>query len=45
MESLEFEDKIAGNMVKMGPGDHVAADIVVISKIEGGSWKTLATIE
>lgn len=45
MESLEYEDKIAGNMVKMGPGDHLAADAIYVSQIEGGSWKTIATIE
>ena len=45
MESLEYEDKIAGNNVKMGPGDHLAADAIYISQIEGGSWKTIATIE
>ncbi|MEM8649474.1 MAG: ABC transporter substrate-binding protein [Pseudomonadota bacterium] len=45
MESLEFEDKIAGNNVKMGPGDHLAADAVFISKIEGGSWKTLTELK
>ena len=43
MESLEYDDKIAGNKVKMGPGDHLAADEIFISKIEGESWKTLAS--
>lgn len=43
MESLSYEDKIAGNTVKMGSGDHVAADEIVISQIDGGSWKTLFT--
>lgn len=43
MESMDFEDKIAGNRVKMGPGDHLAADEIFISKIENGSWKTLAS--
>ncbi|MBL4892623.1 MAG: ABC transporter substrate-binding protein, partial [Rhizobiaceae bacterium] len=41
MESLSFEDKITGSTVKMGPGDHLAADDVFISVIDGGSWKTL----
>ncbi len=45
MESLEFEDKIAGNNVKLGSGDHLAADAVFISKIEGGSWKTLTELK
>jgi branched-chain amino acid transport system substrate-binding protein len=43
MESLEYEDKIMGNKAKMGPGDHLASDEIFISKIEGGSWKTIAT--
>lgn len=43
MESLEFEDVIAGNKVKMGPGDHLAADDIYISVIEGGSWKTVTS--
>ncbi|MFK5981193.1 MAG: ABC transporter substrate-binding protein, partial [Rhizobiaceae bacterium] len=43
MESLSFEDKISGTAVKMGPGDHLAADTVFISQIDGGSWKTLDT--
>ncbi len=45
MESLEFDDKIAGTKVKMGPGDHVAADEVFISQIQGGSWKTLVELK
>ncbi|MEO0328393.1 MAG: ABC transporter substrate-binding protein [Pseudomonadota bacterium] len=45
MESLEYEDKIAGNFVKMGPGDHLAADSIYISQIEGGSWKTLTELK
>ncbi len=45
MESLEFEDKIAGNKVKMGPDDHVAADAVYVSTIENGSWKLIQTLE
>jgi branched-chain amino acid transport system substrate-binding protein len=45
MESLEYEDHILGNKVKLGPGDHLAADAIYISKVEGGSWKTLVTIE
>lgn len=43
MESLSYEDKIAGNTVKMSADDHVAADEIVISQIDGGSWKTLFT--
>lgn len=43
MESLDYDDKIAGNHVKMGAGDHLAAEEIYISQIEGGSWKTIAT--
>ncbi|GIX14435.1 MAG: hypothetical protein KatS3mg118_2394 [Paracoccaceae bacterium] len=39
MESLDFDDPIAGNHVKMGPGDHVAAEEIFVSKVENGSWK------
>ncbi len=45
MESLDFEDKIQGNHVKMGPGDHLAADVVFISQVQNGGWKTLANLE
>ncbi|MEM7216589.1 MAG: ABC transporter substrate-binding protein [Pseudomonadota bacterium] len=45
MESLEFDDKIAGNKAKLGPGDHLVADVVFISKIGGGSWKTLTELK
>ena len=42
MESLDYDDHIAGNHVKMGPGDHLAADAIFVSKIDGGSWKTVS---
>lgn len=45
MQSLEFDDQIAGTKVKMSPTDHVAADEVFISQIIDGSWKTLATLD
>lgn len=43
MESLDYDDKISGNHVKMGEGDHLGADSIFISKIEGGSWKTIGS--
>lgn len=43
MESLDYDDKIAGNHVTMGAGDHLGAAEIFISRIEGGSWKTLAS--
>jgi len=45
MESLEYDDHIMGNKVKLGPGDHVAAESIYVSQVVGGSWKTLATID
>ena len=41
MESLNYEDKIMGNKVQLGPDDHTAAEEIFISKIEGGSWKVV----
>lgn len=42
MESLDFRDEIADADIKYGPDDHVGGDLIVISKIEGGSWKEVA---
>lgn len=44
MESLAFDDVIAGNRVKMGPGDHVAAEDIFISKAEGGKWIVVGSV-
>ena len=44
MESLEYEDNISGTMVKMGPGDHLAAESIFISQVKDGAWKTVATL-
>lgn len=44
MESLDYDDKIAGVHIKFGPNDHVGGDPVVISKIENGDWKELARV-
>lgn len=45
MESLSFEDKIAGNTVKLGPGDHQAADEIFISQVKDGIFRTVATLK
>lgn len=45
MESLDYEDQIAGNTVKMGPGDHQAAEEIFISQVQDGAWKTVATLK
>ncbi|MEL6232904.1 MAG: ABC transporter substrate-binding protein [Pseudomonadota bacterium] len=44
METLDFADEIAGNTVKMGPGDHVASEEVFISVVENGSWRLAGTV-
>lgn len=41
METLDYEDKIAGNQVKMSADDHVAADEIFISRIIDGGWKVI----
>ena len=40
LESLEFEDKIAGNTVSVGK-NHVASNKVFISKIVDGGWQVV----
>ncbi len=45
METLDYDDVIAGTTVKMGPGDHVASDQIVISQIQDGAWKIVGEIE
>lgn len=45
MESLDYDDLVAGTRVKMGSGDHVAADEIVISQVRDGSWVVIEKIE
>ena len=45
METLDYDDVIAGTKVKMGPGDHVASDQIIISRIQDGAWKIVGEIE
>lgn len=45
MESLDYDDHIAGVQIKMGPDDHIGGDPIIISKIEGGDWKEVATVD
>lgn len=45
MESLEYDDVIAGTKVKLGADDHVVSDVIVISQIRNGSWEVLDQIE
>ncbi len=45
MESLDFDDIIAGTRVKMSADDHVAADEIIISQVRNGSWVVLDKIE
>ncbi len=42
MESLDFEDKIAGNRVSVGE-DHIVSNEVFISKIVDGNWQVVGT--
>ncbi len=42
METLNYEDKLAGNKVSFGPDDHRGADSVFISVVENGNWKLVA---
>ena len=44
MESLDYEDAIAGNRMQMGPGDHAGAEEIFISQIQGGSWVLVDTV-
>ena len=45
MEGLQFTDPIGDVEVKYGPEDHQGADLIVISKIEGGMWKEVARVD
>jgi branched-chain amino acid transport system substrate-binding protein len=45
MESLKFDDEVAGNKVNMSADNHVAATQIYISAVENGSWKLVTTIE
>ena len=42
MESLEYRDEISDTDVKYGPGDHLGADAIIISKVVGGDWQEIA---
>ena len=44
METMDYDDVILGNHVKMGPGDHQGATKVFISQVQGASWKLLTTL-
>ncbi|WP_375690145.1 ABC transporter substrate-binding protein [Pseudooceanicola sp. LIPI14-2-Ac024] len=45
MESLNYEDKVAGNTVTFSAEDHAGADEVFVSKIQDGSWVLVNTIK
>lgn len=45
MESLEYDDAIGDAHVKYGPNDHQGADVIIISKIEGGMWKEVGRVD
>lgn len=45
MESLDFDDPLAGNHVKMGEGDHVAAEDIFVSEVQNGTWQLVKKID
>lgn len=45
MESLEYDEIIAGTKLKLGADDHIVSDVTVISQICNGSWEVLDQIE
>lgn len=45
MESLDYEDVILGNRVKMSPENHQGTSTVYISQVKGATWKSLARFE
>jgi len=44
METLDYADAIAGNQMKMGPGDHAGAEEIFISQIQDGGWALVETV-
>lgn len=45
METLQFDDEVAGNTVRMTPDNHVAANDIFVSVVENGSWKLVETLK
>lgn len=45
METLDYDDPIAGNRMQMGPGDHEGATEIFISQIQDGGWVLVDTVE
>ncbi len=45
METLNYEDAIAGNQMEMGPGDHAGAEEIFISQIQDGGWVLIDSVE
>lgn len=45
METLEYEDVIAGNTIGMSETDHTASEEIFISEAVDGGWKLIKTIE
>lgn len=41
MQSLDYRDNLLGVEVKMGEGDHLGVDNVVVSQVVDGSWRAL----
>ncbi|QPH54308.1 ABC transporter substrate-binding protein [Pontivivens ytuae] len=45
METLNYDDAIAGNRMEMGPGDHAGATEIFISQIQDGGWVLIDSVE
>ena len=39
LKTLDYEDQVNGNRVKLGPDDYVASDEIYISQIRDGLWR------
>ena len=45
MEKLAYEDPVAGYFVDYGPEEHVGADVIFVSKAEGGVWNLVGQVD
>ena len=45
MQRIDYFDEIGGVHMRMGPGDHQAADTVFISQVVDGSWEVIREID
>ncbi|AVO37974.1 ABC transporter substrate-binding protein [Pukyongiella litopenaei] len=45
METLDYEDVIAGNTIAMSADDHASAEEIFVSVVDNGGWKLIETIK